>query len=178
MSLATSTSLFLVWGLAALLVAIVYWALALTPFSVDPLTSTRSRPKRTPPIEQGGAEILLPVDKNGHRLRIAASEIFCVRANGPNSFLFDGRNDLFCPLSISEIDVLLPKSLFFRCHRSYIVNLAHVNRVKEVAGAGVVELDLPLRRAAPISHGRVAALRAELAAFRSGAMPPLREAAR
>ncbi len=45
--------------------------------------------------------------------------------------------------------------------------------MKKVADAGVVELDPPLRRAAPISHGRVAALREELAAFRSGVMPPL-----
>ena len=164
MSLATSSSLFLVLGLAALLCGIAFWrSRGRTPASVVSLPS---------PGEKSGAKILLPAEKNGNRLQIADSEIFCVRANGRNSCLFNGRSDFFCPLSISEVDTLLPKQFFFRCHRSYIVNLAHVRSVKKVAESGVVELDSPLRRAAPITRGRVAALREALRACRSGAMPP------
>jgi len=175
MSLATSVSLFFVLGLTALLVGIVFWRLApnrgRTSAPVAPLPMTRSRPELA--AAQRGAKNLLPVEKKDRPL-IAASEILCVRADGRNTYLFDGRDDFFCPLSISEVEARLPRQFFFRCHRSYIVNLAHVRCVKKVADAGVVELDPPLRRAAPISHGRVAALREELAAFRSGVMPPLR----
>jgi DNA-binding LytR/AlgR family response regulator len=175
MSLATSVSLFFVLGLTALLVGIVFWRLApnrgRTSAPVAPLPMTRSRPELA--AARRGAKNLLPIEKKDRPL-IAASEILCVRADGRNTYLFDGRDDFFCPLSISEVEARLPRQFFFRCHRSYIVNLAHVRCVKEVADAGVVELDPPLRRAAPISHGRVAALREELAAFRSGVMPPLR----
>jgi len=115
---------------------------------------------------------LLPAEKNGARLQIATSDIFCVRANGSHTSLFNGRSDFFCPLSIGEVDALLPRPCFFRCHRSYIVNLAHVRSVKKVAEAGVVELDSPLRRAAPITRGRVAELREALRAFRSSVLPP------
>jgi hypothetical protein len=173
MSLATSASLFFVLGLTALLVGIAYWRLApnrgRTSAPVAPLPVVQPRPA----ADQSGAKNLLPIEKNDRPL-IAASEILCVRADGRNTYLFNGRDDFFCPLSISEVEARLPRQFFFRCHRSYIVNLAHVRCVKKVADAGVVELDPPLRRAAPISHGRVAALREELAAFRSGVMPPLR----
>jgi hypothetical protein len=161
-----SLALLLVLGLAALLGGIAFWSLApnlvRTPASEVPLP----KPVNAPSAEQSGAKNLF--QKKGSRI---ASEILCVRADGRNTSLFNGRADLFCPLSISEVEAYLPKSLFFRCHRSYIVNLAHVSSVKKLGDAGVVELDSPLRRAAPISHGRVAALCAELAAFRSGAMP-------
>jgi hypothetical protein len=163
MSLATSSSLFLVLGLAALLCGIAFWrSQSRTPASAVSLPS---------PTEQSGAKNLLPVEKNGNRLQIADSEIFCVRADGRHTSVFNGRSDFFCPLSISEVDILLPRQFFFRCHRSYIVNLAHVRSVKKVAESGVVELDSPLRRAAPITRGRVAALREALHAFRSGANP-------
>ena len=170
MSLATGLSLFLVLGLAALMGGFASWRLAhnrsQTPAPVAPLPATQSREEDAP---QGGAKFLLPIERKGNRQHIAVNEVFCVRANGRSTYLFNGRNDVFCPLSISELDALLPRQFFFRCHRGYIVNLAHVSGVKKVGDAGVVELDSPLRRAAPITHGRVAALREELHAFRSGA---------
>jgi hypothetical protein len=168
MNLANGSTLLLVLGLTALLVGIASWRFTpnwgRTPTSVAPLP----KPVNSPPAHQSGAKNLLPTGKGS---RIATSQILCVRADGRCTYWFTGRADLFCPLSISEVEACLPKPLFFRCHRSYIVNLAHVSSVKKVADAGVVEIDSPLRRAAPISHGRVDSLRAELAAFRSGAMP-------
>jgi DNA-binding LytR/AlgR family response regulator len=161
MSLTTSFSLFFVLGLA-LLCGIAFWR------SRGRVSASVISPSAA---EKSGAKNLLPAEKNGNRLQIADSEIFSVRANGRYTSLFNGRSDFFCPLSITEVETILPKQFFFRCHRSYIVNLAHVRSVKKVAEAGVVELDSPLRRAAPITRGRVAALREALEAFRSSAKP-------
>ncbi|MDP3526031.1 MAG: LytTR family DNA-binding domain-containing protein, partial [Hoeflea sp.] len=61
----------------------------------------------------------------------------------------------------------LPKPAFYRTHRSYIVNLAHVGRVKRSGDAAVAELDSPVRRTVPISRARVADLKQELAAHQS-----------
>ncbi len=172
MSLAVSIALFLLLGLAVLLGGIATWLLVMRG---GMLTSIACLPPRSRP-RQSSAKNLLPIEKKGERLNIAAGEIFSVRANGRSSYLFNGHDDVFCPLSIDEMEARLPRQ-FFRCHHGYIVNLAHVRSVKQVGEAGVVELDSLLRRAAPISHGRVGPLRGELAAFRSGAPRAARRAA-
>ena len=110
---------------------------------------------------------LLPIEKNGNRFHIAASEVISVHANAHYTYVFNGRDDLFCSLSITDIFERLPKPAFYRTHRSYIVNLAHVARVKKSGDAAVAELDTPVRRTVPISRARVADLRQELAAHQS-----------
>ncbi len=114
MSLATAASLFFVLGLTALLVGIAYWRLApnrgRTSAPLAPLLVTRSGPSLS--AEQRGAKNLLPIEKKDRPL-IAASEILCVRADGRNTYLFDGRDDFFCPLSISEVEARLPRQFFF-----------------------------------------------------------------
>jgi len=125
-----------------------------------------------PPVERvrlvDAASIsLLPIEKNGNRFHIAASEVVSVHANAHYTYVFNGRDDLFCSLSISEIYERLPKPPFYRTHRSYIVNLAHVGRVKKSGDAAVAELDSPVRRTVPISRARVADLRQELASYQT-----------
>jgi diguanylate cyclase len=110
---------------------------------------------------------LLPIEKNGNRFHIAANEVISVHANAHYTYIFNGRDDLFCTLSITEIFELLPKPAFYRTHRSYIVNLAYVGRVKKSGDAAVAELNTPIRRTVPISRARVSDLRQELAAHQS-----------
>ncbi len=112
-----------------------------------------------------GPEILLPIERNGGKLHIAADEIVSVHANAHYTYIFNGADDLFCPLSISEIADQLPKETFFRAHRSYIVNLTHITGVKKAGDAAVAELDAPMRRNVPISRSRVALLRQQLTPF-------------
>ena len=111
--------------------------------------------------------ILLPIEKNGNRFHIAASDVISVHANAHYTYVFNGRDDLFCPLSISDIFERLPKPAFYRTHRSYIVSLAHVGRVKKSGDAAIAELDSPVRRTVPISRARVAELRQQLAAYQA-----------
>lgn len=110
---------------------------------------------------------LLPIEKNGNRFHICANEVISVHANAHYTYVFNGRDDLFCSLSITEIFERLPKPAFYRTHRSYIVSLAHVGRVKKSGDAAVAELVSPVRRTVPISRARVAELRQELAAHQS-----------
>lgn len=115
----------------------------------------------------GSAIDLLPIEKNGNRFQIAADEIASVHSNAHYTYIFNGRDDLFCPLSITDIANRLQKATFFRTHRSYIVNLDFVARIKKTGDAGVAELDTPVRRTVPVSRARLVALRQELAAFRA-----------
>lgn len=108
---------------------------------------------------------LLPIERNGHKFHISQHDIISVHANAHYTYIFNGRDDLFCPLSISEIAARLPETTFFRTHRSYIVNLANVIRIKKSGDAGVAELDAPIRRTVPVSRARVSILRNELNAY-------------
>lgn len=117
-------------------------------------------------IKDDGADIVLPIETKGSRFQIAAREIVSVHANAHYTYIFNGRDDVFCPMSITEITAQLPKAIFFRTHRSHLVNLAFVLRVKRAGDAAVAELDVPARRTVPISRTRIAALKQELAAFR------------
>ena len=127
-------------------------------------------------VEPPGATIVvpdevLPVERNRSRRHIAYREIVSVHANAHYTYIFNGSDDLFCPLTITEIAERLPDNVFFRTHRSYIVNLAHVTSVKKAANAGIAEIDSPVRRTVPISRSRIAALKESLIAFqeKSGA---------
>jgi len=122
-------------------------------------------------LPDSGSADLLPIDKNGSRFHIAPNEVISVHANAHYTYVFNGRDDLFCPLSITEIFERLPKPAFYRTHRSYIVNLAHVGRVKRSGDAAVAELDSPVRRTVPISRARVADLKQELAAHQARRHP-------
>ena len=111
--------------------------------------------------------VLLPIEKSGQKFHISVGDIVSVHANAHYTFVFNGSDDLFCPLSISEVDERLGSSPFFRTHRSYIVNLNHIVRVKKAGDAAVVELDSSIRRTVPVSRMRVAQLREEWTAFKS-----------
>lgn len=130
--------------------------------SVQPPVETTPVPER--PVEGG---LLLPMEKNGRRFHIAPDEIASVHSNAHYTYIFNGRDDLFCPLSITDIAARLPEGMFPRTHRSYIVNLSFVARIKKSGDAGVVELDTPVRRTVPVSRSRLAALRDNLAAFQA-----------
>ena len=54
----------------------------------------------------------LPIEKNGVSRTIDFDAVFSVHANARYTYLFDGRDGLFCPLSISEIAARLPDSAF------------------------------------------------------------------
>jgi diguanylate cyclase len=127
-----------------------------------------STPEHPADLLADGA-LLLPTEKNGKRCHIAPGDIASVHSNAHYTYIFNGREDLFCPLSITDIAARLPEGMFPRTHRSYIVNLAFVVRIRKSGDAGVVELDTPVRRTVPVSRSRLAALREELAAFKVSA---------
>jgi NO-binding membrane sensor protein with MHYT domain len=104
----------------------------------------------------------LPIEARGSRFEIAVLDIVAVHANAHYTYVFNGREDLFCPLSITEVAESLPKTAFYRTHRSHIVNLAFVLKVSKAGDAGVAELKAPARRVVPVSRARMAPFKAEI----------------
>ncbi len=129
----------------------------ITPVVEDPAPTVSYIPQET----------LIPIEKNGNSFQIALADIVSIHANAHYTYIFNGREDFFCPLSISEIDDRIGSDLFFRTHRSNIVNLGHVARVQKSGDAALVELHSTIRRSVPVARGRVGQLRKEWANYKA-----------
>jgi NO-binding membrane sensor protein with MHYT domain len=109
------------------------------------------RPARHLPVEQGGATHFLAVE-----------EIVAVHANAHYTTVYDGERELFCPLSIGEVEQRLDAAHFLRVHRSHIVNLSRITGLKRAGDNGVIELAGQRAYTVPVSRNRFNWLKAQL----------------
>ena len=109
------------------------------------------RPARHLPVEQGGATHFLPVE-----------EIVAIHANAHYTTVYDGSRELFCPLSIGEVEQRLDAGRFLRVHRSHIVNLSRITGLKRAGDNGVIELAGQRGYTVPVSRNRFNWLKAQL----------------
>ena len=120
--------------------------LAPTPFEeqsvVDP-------PPVAPPV---GRAASIRVEKDGRPRDIAVGDIYAVRANAHYTYVHDGEKEYFCTLSISALEARLDPNAFLRVHRSYILSVNRIARVKRSGEAGIAELGLPVRCTIPIAR--------------------------
>ncbi len=120
--------------------------LAPTPFRQSPC----AEPQFVAPAVGRAARI--PVEKDGRTREIAVSDIYAIRANAHYTYVHDGDREYFCNLSISALEARLDPSAFLRVHRSYIVSVDRIARVRRLGEAGVAELGLPVRCSIPIAR--------------------------
>ncbi len=104
------------------------------------------------------------VERQGASLRLPVERIAAIRANGHYTFIFDGENEYFCGLGISELDSRLDNSQFMRVHRSHILRVDRVKSLRRAGDHGVAELDTKAAMQAPISRARYGALKSRLRA--------------
>ncbi len=102
----------------------------------------------------------LPIERDGATYYVAVDDIVAIHANAHYTQIFDGRDQLFCPLAIGEVESRLDTGRFVRVHRSHIVNLERVVALKRAGDSGAVEL--PDRSTVPVSRSRLAWLKARL----------------
>jgi diguanylate cyclase len=95
---------------------------------------------------------MIRVEKDGRPRDIAVSDVYAIRANAHYSYVHDGEKEYFCGLSISTLEAQLDPKAFLRVHRSYIVSVNRIARVKRSGEAGVAELGLPVRCSIPIAR--------------------------
>jgi len=81
------------------------------------------------PVLHAGASRMMPVD-----------QIYAVQANGHYTLLFDGTEDHFCSLSISDVAERLDPHMFMRIHRSHLVNVTHALGLKRARTDSVSSL--------------------------------------
>jgi NO-binding membrane sensor protein with MHYT domain len=115
----------------------------ITAHGLEPTTFAAPPPAHTASI---------PVEKDGRSRELAVTDIYAVRANAHYTYVHDGEHEYFCNLSISALEARLDPKAFFRVHRSYIVSVDRIARVKRSGEAGVAELGLPVRCSIPIAR--------------------------
>ena len=99
-----------------------------------------------------GPAASIRVEKDGRAREIAVGDIYAVRANAHYTYVHDGEKEYFCTLSISAIEARLDPKTFLRVHRSHIISVDRIARVKRSGEAGVAELGLPVRCSIPIAR--------------------------
>ena len=119
--------------------------LAPAPFQEAPADP----PPVAPPV---GRAPSIRVEKDGRPRDIAVGDIYAIRANAHYTYVHDGEKEYFCTLSISALEARLDPNAFLRVHRSYIVSVDRIARVKRSGEAGIAELGLPVRCTIPIAR--------------------------
>jgi diguanylate cyclase len=115
------------------------------------------------------------VEKDGRGRLLAVGDVYAVRANAHYTFVHDGEREYFCNQSISALEAEFNPLEFARVHRSYIVQLARVSRIRKSGEAAVAELGEPVRCAIPIARGQYREIKARIEALQRASGPAARE---
>ena len=116
------------------------------------------------------AAATLRIEKDGRPREIGVERILAVRANAHYTYVHDGEQEYFCNQSISAVEARLGATAFMRVHRSHLVRVSAVARVKRNGDAATLELLAPVRCSIPVARGQCRELKRRL---ESGAGPPI-----
>lgn len=105
----------------------------------------------------------LPAERDGVTIMVPVDQIFAVHANAHYTYIFTGGDQLFCSLSIGEVEKRLDPALFARVHRSHVVSLKHVVGLRRVGDHGVAQLGCLPPVEVPVSRAKIPLLRRLLA---------------
>jgi diguanylate cyclase len=116
----------------------------------------------------------LPVERDGGTHFVAVDDVVAIHANAHYTTIFNGSDELFCPLAIGHVEARLDSSRFVRVHRSHIVNIERVVGYKRSGDTELVEMDAPHDYTVPVSRSRVGWLKSRISAISGDAGAPIR----
>ncbi len=83
----------------------------------------------------------IPVEKSGRKVLVPVDQIRYIEAKDDYSCIYTDTDRYLSTISLAQLENRLGPHGFFRVHRGYIVNLAHVEDV-EVVSSGILKLGL------------------------------------
>jgi diguanylate cyclase len=107
----------------------------------------------------------LPIERDGGTHFLAVDDVVAIHANAHYSHLFDGKDKLFCPLAIGDVESRLDKNRFVRVHRSHIVNIDRVVGYRRSGDNELVEMAASHHYVVPVSRSRIGSLKSRVAAL-------------
>lgn len=98
------------------------------------LREEREEARRPSRGEEQGAEgpsclVWVPTERDGKTIPVALEEVVFISAEGENVFVHTGAETLRTRFTLAQLSERLPPDRFFRCHRSYIVNIFQVKEI-------------------------------------------------
>lgn len=101
----------------------------------------------------------------GEILLFDPQDVFYFEARDDDTVVRTSRRTLYrTPQRLRTLAARLPVPLFFRCHESYVVNLARVRLLKRRGRDWLLGLDPPVNKLIPVARSRWAELRRLLGA--------------
>jgi len=95
----------------------------------------------------------IPTIKQNRVLLVDVPSVSFIRSEGHYTWVHTGHGSQFCNLNIGDLESRLDPQLFLRVHRSYIVNLSHVDEIVRGDGRmtlrmmGSPPVEIPVSRA-------------------------------
>lgn len=95
----------------------------------------------------------IPTIKQNRVLLVDVPSVSFIRSEGHYTWVHTGQGSQFCNLNIGDLESRLDAQLFLRVHRSYIVNLSHVDEIVRDDGRmtlrmmGSTPVEIPVSRA-------------------------------
>jgi NO-binding membrane sensor protein with MHYT domain len=109
----------------------------------------------------------LPVLHDGVTIQLPVENIVAVHANAHYTYVFDGSDRYFCQFAIGDIESRLDPTRFARVHRSHIIAVDRIVRLKKTGDNGLIELSGREACVVPVSRSRIGWVRSHLAQARS-----------
>lgn len=130
------------------------------------LAAAGVEPASAPPVaasavleESPASDIRIPYERDKAVRFLASQAIVTVRADGHYTRLYNGKEELFCPWSISRIARSLQHSDFVRTHRSYIVNKHQILGLRRDGEKAFCIVGGEMSLEVPVSRSRIPQLR-------------------
>lgn len=146
--------------------AVDAFEVAAADYLVKPVEARRLRmaiERITPAAEIAPKVERIPVEKAGKKLLLNVGDIYHVVAKDDYSYIYTDGERYLSTLSLADLENKLGAQGFFRVHRRFLVNLAHVQEVAPMYG-GTMELALrdQAKTRVPVSRRRAPALKRAL----------------
>lgn len=110
----------------------------------------------------------LPVLHDGTTIQMPVDSIVAIHANAHYTYVFDGNEKYFCQLAIGDVEQRLDPNRFARVHRSHIINVGRIVRLRKTGDNGQVELAGHTACTVPVSRSRLAWVKSQLAETKAG----------
>ena len=105
----------------------------------------------------------LPIERDSKTHFLPVEQVIAIHANAHYTYVFDGNDELFCPLAIGDIESRLDDTHFVRVHRSHIVNIDRVVGYRRSGDNELVEMAGSTRCLVPVSRSRIGSLKSRVA---------------
>jgi DNA-binding LytR/AlgR family response regulator len=101
----------------------------------------------------------IPVYRANRLVLIDVDDALRLESNDHYTWIVTATDRYLSNLSLSDLEERLDPGMFFRCHRSHIVNLRHVHEIERDGDIMYIAFDRPELTRVPVSRSHVRELR-------------------